>query len=85
MKVTFAVASKIPCFHDFDGEIWESFVIFHENQLACTATEQTVTCSFALLLRLAANITGFWGSLSAFTHFVLNVVRGRNVSLRQLG
>lgn len=26
MKVTFAVASKIPCFHDFDGEIGESFV-----------------------------------------------------------
>ena len=26
-EVTFAVASKIQCFHDFDGEIGESFII----------------------------------------------------------
>lgn len=59
--------------------------VFHENQLACMATEHTIARSFALLLRPAANIAEYRCSLSASTHFVLNVVRGSNVSLRQLG
>jgi hypothetical protein len=85
MKVIFTIASEIPCVHDFNWEIGESSIIFLENQLTDTATKHTATCRFALLLRLAANIAEYWCSPFTSTHYVLNVVRGRNVSLRQLG
>jgi hypothetical protein len=80
--IVLAVTTKVPLLDNLPLTFRKEIKLFAMNKDLFQFAKFAMANLFTSLLRLTATPSAHWSPLSAFTHNVRNVMRGRRLSLR---
>ncbi len=80
-KIVFAVTTQIPLINNFTLTKEQFFIVSFSKASTFVPTKLTMAFRFPSFLRLAATPSAYRSLFPTFSHFVQNVMSGRNLSL----